>query len=190
MGRPAGKLEAKHYKALQLLESDELSIKEVARVCNMKPQYLYDLTSGREKAGQIGKLFKAEMDKIHQRNGEKIKPLLHQNKRMLLSKTAEWLRDNKDKKVDDKHLRKLCMLMNSMAKMSPTVSIETGDINILTTEERLVEFRRLKEIARANIAERGGIPVLTEGSPGGVLDVTPTGSGFSEDSESSEVPAS
>lgn len=191
MGRAPGKLEDKHWKALQLLSEGTLSLKEVAEQSGFNYDHLRALINGNsEKSGYVGELFSAEMRKIDAKLAGKIKSLLKQNKVLALNMINDVLCDFKRlKSLGLDEIKVLTSINNSLAKETPNVEIGNLSYNYtkgLTAEELVHEFNRLKAIANG-ASNRGAVSKAFEGRPG-ILSVSDDeGSGAEGKSEDPDV---
>jgi len=156
MARPAAVLQAKHWKALQLIEEGDLSIKEIAAACGISSEILYDLHEGNSKdQGTLALLFESEMGKINKRISKKIRHLVKDNKQLALRKVNEYLRDLQKTKADASMMKEVTKIINSLSKSTPTVDMEVSIHRGLTSEELTNEFKRLGALARFALSGRG-----------------------------------
>ena len=177
MARPAASLQAKHWKALELFEESILSFKEIARVCKIPLDDIYDLFEGNPaKIGNIAHLFKSEADKITARNAIKIRQLSKDNKKLALYMMNDRLKELRGKKLlKKKESLEITRILNTLAKSTP--SVEIGSFSVtkgMSKEELREEFRRLSALARFALdggrlssIKAGGSGSLPESSPGG-----------------------
>jgi hypothetical protein len=152
------KLQPKHFKALQLFEDGLLSLKEIAAACQIELTNFYKMVEGdTATVGDIATLFKAELDKITIRSGEKIKVLVKDNKKIALEMMNARLRSLKNKpKLNEKEVTELNRHINALSKVTPRVEIGTFSYHQgLTAEDLASEFTRLSAIARAALDGRG-----------------------------------
>jgi hypothetical protein len=178
MASPAGKLQPKHYKALELWEEGLLSIKEIANAVGIPLATLYDLFEGNaQKAGNIAHLFLSELEKITVRSSSKVRKLVKDNKKLALWQVNDRLKELKDLKDPTPADRKeLISILNALNKATP--GVEIGSFHSLsvtrgmTPEELVYEFQRLKAIANNTFNPRGvretesGTEGRVPGSPG------------------------
>lgn len=143
-----GELEPKHFKALELIEENTLSIEEIAKSCKMSKNNLYDLIEGRETTGNTGVLFQVELEKVLKKIDRRIKTNSKKLRDTLHRKLEKWAFELPDK-LEDSHIRRAVELLNSVHKALP--HIEIGEIHYhkgLSQEDIVNEFKRLSAIAR------------------------------------------
>ena len=163
-------LNEKHLKALALLDKGGLSIKDIAKECGWKPDYLYELYEGdTSKAGSVASLFVAECRKIDKKLTTRIKNLSKSNKTLAHKLINRILTDIASKKKRTEHDDKLVgTLMNCISKDSP--SVEIGSVSYsytkgYTPEQLTHEFRRLQTLAGES-SNRGAVSSTSEGGEG------------------------
>lgn len=148
-------LQARHWKALELIEEGTLSYKEIADTIKMDRDSFYALCEGdQKKMGTTAALFKSELNKIKERNTAKIKHLVKDNKKVALYLMNDRLKELKAKKDSGKNLsgndiKEITRITNTVNKSTPNVEI--GEFSIqrgMTKEELRDEFRRLSALAR------------------------------------------
>jgi hypothetical protein len=162
-------LKPEHYKALELFEEGTLSIKEIAASCSIPLDSMYDLIEGdTSNLGDIAVLFKAEVDKITVRSGQKIRALVKDNKKLALLELNDYLRHLRGKKSKSKgwkmEIDRVIRLIASLSKTTP--SVEIGSFSYtqgLNAEDLIHEFNRLHSLARHALDGKG---VLGVDSPG------------------------
>lgn len=166
-GRPSNGLQPKHWKALQLIEEGNLSLKEIAGACGFSVGTMYDLYNGDLKAGQeLGELFKSELNKITLRNTEKVRHLVKDNKKLALFKMNEYLRKLQKKSPTKPMMLEITRVLNSLSKVTPNVEIGSFSIHKgFTAEELIHEFKRLGALARYALDGRR-IPGVGPGGTG------------------------
>lgn len=174
-------LKPKHWKALELIEEQVLTYKDIAMACGWSPDYLYDLLEGNEKkCGSIVHLFKAELNKITARNSLKIRELTKDNKRLALYMMNDRLKQLKSKKLSREASLEVVRIAAVLGKISPNVEI--GSLSItrnMTKEELANEFRRLTAIAKFALNPKGIQRFKQEGS-GGVFGTPGPGDSLQE----------
>ena len=153
-------LAPKYWKALELIEEGNLSLKEVAKSISMSQWTLYELMSGNvAKTGSVGELFYAELRKMHARNVSKVKHLHKDNQRLALIQLNERLRALHAIKNSTKaHSNEVCKILNSIGKAQPNVEITNNSwayTKGLTAEELIYEFQRLGALARSALDGKG-----------------------------------
>ena len=172
----AASLSPKHFKALELIEEGQLSLKEIAKAIGLSYDHLKDLYQGDiARCGQTGELFKSEVNKITARNSARVKHLVKDNMKLALLKMNERLRELQAKKADPEMIKELTSILNSVSKSTPNVEIGSFSITKgLTAEEMIHEFKRLGSIARFSLVGKG-VSGAKQGRPG-ILPV-PAGDG-------------
>ena len=174
-------LKPKHWKALELIEEQILTYKDIAIACGWKPQYLYDLLEGNEqKCGSIVHLFKAELDKVTARNTLKIRELTKDNKRIALYLINDRLKDLKQKKNSKEKSYEVAKIAAVLGKMSPNVEI--GSLSItknMTKQELENEFKRLTALAKFALNPKG-IQRFKQKGPGSVPGTSGSGDSIQE----------
>jgi hypothetical protein len=171
-------LKPEHFKALELFEEGTLSIKEIALSCNIPLDTMYDLIEGdMSNLGEIATLFKAEVDKITIRSGQKIRALVKDNKKLALLEMNDYLRHLRSKKKKSKgwklEVDRVVRLITSLSKTTPAVEIGTFSYTQgLNAEDLIHEFNRLHSLARHALdgkgvlgLEQGGTRELPEVAP-------------------------
>jgi len=163
-------LNAKHLKALALIEAGEMSLKDMAVQCGWKPDYLYDLYEGdTAKAGEVASFFKAEVKTIHKKRDSKIKELLKSNTaaaHALISKQLKLLNNKVKLSLDEKKL--IATYMNAIAKATPNVQIDNLSYSYTkgyTPEQMIYEFKRLQTLAGSS-SNRRAVRESEEGGSG------------------------
>jgi hypothetical protein len=181
-------LNAKHWKALELIEEGALSLKEIAKACGLSYDYLYDLYQcDTTKTGTLGELFKSELDKITVRNSAKIRILVKDNKKLALAKMNDYLRLCQKEKPTPELAREMATLLNSLSK---TAGVEINQLNVykgLNVEDLRNEFKRLSAIAR-HALDGEGVSRVGEGGSGSVLDTFRGGDSLPEESQDPILP--
>jgi hypothetical protein len=160
-------LNDKHWKALELIEAGQVSLKEISRMCGWSQDYMYELYEGKEKCGKIGELFQTELRKIETKNVSRIKTLTKENKRLALQLMNEYLRSKISKgSVSDEESKLISTVFNALAKATPNVEIGSMQWNYtkgLTAEELVHEFNKLRSIAEG-ASKRGAVSAAGSGS--------------------------
>ena len=159
-------LDAKHWKALELLEEGTLSVKEIAQSIGWSAITIYELMSGNTtKTGSVGDLFYSELKKIHNRNVSNVKHLAKDTQKLGLIKLNERLRELKSLKPDLEITEEICRILNALGKMGPSVEISNTSFSFthgMTSEELIHEFKRLGTLARSTL-DGGGVSSPAEG---------------------------
>jgi len=148
-------LKPKHYKAIELFEEGMLSIKEIAKVCEIPLESMYAMFEGDpHKVGEIAHLFKSEIDKVTQRSAAKIRTLTKDNKKLTLLMLNDRLkelrrREEEHKGLTERESSELVKILNSLGKMTPSVEVGSFSISKGLSEKEIVdEFKRLSALAR------------------------------------------
>lgn len=184
MGRKSAGLQPKHWKALELLSEGSLSIKEVAKACDISVDAMYDLYEGNtQKMGEIAAIFHSELEKITLKNTEKIRHLTKDSKAKALKMINERLAYLKSNgKLDAEGSREVTRIMNTLAKSSPTVEFnqQVSIYKSHTPEELVYEFRRLSAIAR-HALDGGGVQGTGTSGTGELPDADGLGGPLAKD---------
>ena len=160
MARHPGKLTDKHWKALELIETGQHSLKRIAEMLGWHPQTLYDLYEGNmKKKGNVAALFHSELKKIEKKNVKKIQMLVRENKSLALELINEILREIKMKKNASFEERKLvATMMNCLSKSSPSIEINNSlsytNLRGMSSDELVYEFKRLKALAEGAMSRK------------------------------------
>lgn len=156
-------LQPKHYKALEMIEENMLSLSEIAKACNLSYSYLKRLSEGEATTGQMGQLFHSEMNKLGKRMDQRTKKRLKSAKDILFKKLEKWARELPPAKLKDAQVRRMLDAINSLAKSTP--QLEFNQFNQIYSgmnqEDILNEFKKLKSLSRATL---DGIGVPGSGS--------------------------
>lgn len=141
-------LSPKHFKALELLEEQILTYKEIAIACGWSPSYFYGLMEGSEqKCGALAFLFKAELASISQRSSAKIKEVTKDNKQIALRLMNDRLKQLKKSKMNKEKSYEVAKLTAVLAKSTPNVEMSLTYFKGLTKEELENEFRKFATLA-------------------------------------------
>ena len=151
------KLQPKHWQALKLIEEQNLTIKDIALQCGIGLDIMYDLYEGNsEKLGTLAHIFKAELQKIAHRQSKKISELLKDSKILALYKINEYLKEKKSLKANKPLVHECTRILNSLAKSTPSVQIDSFSYTQgLTAEDLVNEFTRLGAIAKNALVREG-----------------------------------
>lgn len=175
MARPAGELQPKHWKALELFEEGVLSIRDIGKACQIDERSIYELFEGdAQRQGQVAHLFKSELDKITARTSAKIKTLSKNNQfnaHILLDERLKELKKNKV--LTKEESLEVVKIMGVLNKATP--SVEIGSMSFtkgLTAEELRGEFTRLTALAEQAV-KSGGIRSLGAGGSGSIPELAP-----------------
>lgn len=163
-----GKLTPKHWKALTLLEEGTLTYTEIAAACGFKRDDFQQLCDGDCRDGETAVLFKAELDKIAQRDWDKVKTLVKDNKKLAMFKLNEWLRTCQKKKPDHIMIGQINKTLLAMGKATPALEIGSFTYNEgMSPEDLVYEFKRLTSLARSALNTRG-VPGSGQQGPEGL----------------------
>jgi hypothetical protein len=143
-------LPAKYLKALQLIQSENYSYKEIAKMSGIQEDVFYDLVEGNsEKYGEAGQRFSSELDKHYKKVDKDIREMTKKNK-----KTCQYLIDDylskakRRKKVDQSLISTLTSITKALAQSTPHTEIGTlAFTQGLNIEDIYAEFKRLNAIA-------------------------------------------
>jgi hypothetical protein len=140
-----------YIKALSLLSSTELTMREIAAQVGLNYDSLCDVYIGKNPKDQTTILFQAELKKIDTLIKDKVKRLTTENRLIVLEEINELLRQmRRDGDRDD---RVLVSVLNALAKTTAGVEInaqiQNNTFNTMTTEELIHEYRRLTAITTA-----------------------------------------
>lgn len=180
-------LPSKYVRALELIESGNLTDKEISKACAIPMAELTDLISGRvERYGVNGDLFAAEMKQIQDRTAERVRFLAKDCTKLALQKVSEHLRIIQRDDMSDNNLKKLIAVINALGKTMPKIDI--GQLNVqnnvfagLTPFELQNEYRRLTNVARS-LSQRKRLQLSAQGGTGEVLDAVESGDNLQEES--------
>jgi hypothetical protein len=182
---PMAELKPNHWKALELFEEGTLSLKEIAKACNIGLDSFYDLVEGDTKSvGDIAILFKNEIDKITRRSAAKIQTLLKDNKKLALEKINDYLRTLKasKRKPTVKTAYTVTKILAGLGKATPSVTIGSFSYTKgLQAEDLIHEFKRLSSIARRTL-DTGTIPKSPKGKSGRIPRFASEGDQVQEES--------
>ena len=190
-------LKPKHWKALELLEEGDLSIKEIAQASGFGVVYLRELIEGHSKAGDLGQLFQSELRKITNRKNSTIKRVTKDAQQVAAELLLSELQKLKKKgNLTDTEQRRLVDINNSLTKAKPTVEIGTVSYSRgLQKEDLIHEFNRLTSIARSTLkrgrvsgARKRGQGLLPASSgPGDIIQEEPEAPLLRTESETGSV---
>ena len=187
MGRPPAKLSDKHWKALQLIEAGELTLKQIADASGISRQSLYDLYEGdSSKEGEIATLFQVEIRRIERDLVKKIQKLTKSNKKHaheLIQQALVQIKERKVLRAEDMKL--IATLNNSIAKSTPNVEIGSLTYNYtkgLSAEDLVNEFTRLRTITEG-ASQRGAVQKTKPGRSGILYTSSSRGDNAEEEQE-------
>jgi hypothetical protein len=149
-------LKAHHMKALTLLRENAMSVKEIAKACNISTDHLYGLMEGAPDQGNAGVLFCQEYKKImkecDKRTRKNVKTLVDR----LVEDLIEW-----NESLPAAHLLELPQVKIKKEILSELVKVgagvEIGEMHFhsgLTGGELVDEFKRLRSLVE--LAAKGG----------------------------------
>lgn len=184
-------LKAKHRAALELLKSNTLTIKEVAKQTGIAYGYLQDMMAGDAKAGNVGLEFHEEYSKIEKEIDKRIK---RQTKEGLDLSTKiiheELLKLEKKQHKSHDDLKIIKDLQMALSKSRP--SVEIGHLSYtkgLNAEDLINEFKRLRGIAEAAL-DRRTVQRIVEGRAGEISLAPGPGDTPKEGEQDSPLPPS
>ena len=178
-------LNAKHRKALALIEKGGLSLDSIAKKLGWKSNYIYHLHSGdTAHAGSVASLFQAECRKIDKKISSHIKNLCRTNKSLAHELIHKILKDIELKKrpsLDEKKL--VGTLMNCLAKS--THNVEIGNLSYsytkgFTAEQLVNEFSRLQTLAGSS-SNRRAVSGSSKGRTRALPESTESGGSVEEE---------
>jgi len=169
-GRPQRTtLDDKHWKALQLIEEGDYTLKDIAGICKIPEETLYELKAGNiAKQGQVAALFQSESEKITAKLVKKAQDLSKTNMALahvLITRILKTLEKKKNQSKDDKKL--VCKLMMCIAASQPKVSIGSLSYSVtkgMNPQELVHEFTRLATIANG-ASQRSAVQTPLAGRP-------------------------
>jgi hypothetical protein len=147
-GARTKELSPKHYKALELIAENTMSLKEIAKASGIPEDNLYDLCEGNPSTGNTGVLFQIELDKVLKQLDKKTRISSKKLRNTLHRKLEKWAFEL-PAQLEDSHVRRAVELLNSVHKAIP--QIEIGEVHYhkgMDQEDIVNEFKRLSAIAR------------------------------------------
>ena len=170
------RLNNKHLRALELIESGACTPKEISKAVGISEQTLSDLVSGRaDKLGVVADLFSGEIKRIQIRNTEMVRFLAKDCTKLALQKMNDHLRALNNDDLSDTNLQKLIAVVTALSKQTPRIEIgqvnqQNNIFNELTPTEMHHEYRRLTNLAQNLISLRRRVSRPSEGATGEVLE--------------------
>jgi hypothetical protein len=187
--KKTAKLKDKHWKALQLIESCEMTLKQISKEVGISYDVMCDLNEGNsDKLGSVATLFHAEVELITKKLVKKARDLSKSNMALSQDLIQRILNDIKSKKtlqLEDKKL--VGTLTNCIARSQPSVSIGSLTYNYtkgLSAEELIHEYTRLRTIA-SGASQRGAVQTALAGGSRVLPSPDERGSELQEESEGS-----
>ena len=184
---PTAKLNEKHIKALDLFRSGK-DLKETAAAVGLSVQHLKDLREGDNKAGAVGKLFKAEIDKIRKDLDRRIDENLKGNKDLAMKLMKRVLLEFSARPVLAEEEQKLvATYTNALGKLTPVGPKNVGisyNFTNFSSQELLYEYERLRGLAEGTSNTRTVWKAETSG-PGTLSGLDGEGDTSSEEPEDS-----
>jgi hypothetical protein len=143
-------LPEKYSKALNLIKEGNLSYREIAKVCKINEDNLYELCEGNyTEAPQIQEKFTNALNEINKQRDKEIRDLLKKCKKKTLRLIDSYLSNfNQVTPKQDKLMSTLTAVANALAKSTPNVEI--GSVSYtqgLSAEDIIHEFNRLTAAA-------------------------------------------
>jgi len=150
-------LSAKHFKALDLIAENRLSVGEIAKAVNISESYLRRLMDGKADAGNMGQLFHTEVNKVYRDIDQRNKTRVRKCKDLLFKRLEGWARTLPTAKLKDPEVRRVLEAINTLSKATPQMEINsfTQVYNSMTQEDLLNEFKKLKTLAQLAIDGTG-----------------------------------
>jgi len=162
------KLKKWHWKAIEMLRTNKLSVSDIATSVGKSADHLYDLMAGSGKSGTCGPLFQAEYHKVTKVIEERTQKKVAEAVEKCVSKLTSWINAQRD--CDDmskmKH-KQMVDTLKVLAQSGPSVNIETFSWTMLKGDDLINEFKRIASVARQS-ALRRGVQGAAEGGAGQV----------------------
>jgi hypothetical protein len=147
-----------HWKALELIEENLLTYKQIAETLGWTPAYLYDLIEGNEqKTSGLVHLFQAELAKISQRWQTQEKKLNRSNRFRAQLLLNDRLKTIQRGKLTKEQAMEVAKIMGVLAKSTPNVEMSLTYYKGLTKEELENEFKKFAAMATRQV-KSGTIP--------------------------------
>jgi AraC-like DNA-binding protein len=166
-------LNKKHLKALDLLQTTDLPVQEVAKQAGLNRQHLFDLIAGSEKAGPVAQEFNAMYSKVIEDMDKRIALKSKTLKENLIGVLGKWVDVNCTRANLSKDKRKTVVdAVRALTQGQPTYNI--GSLSYskgLSGEDIVNEFRRLSALAQSALDGRRVSGVGEAGS--GLLPASP-----------------
>jgi len=177
-------LSAKHFKALDLIAENRLSVGEIAKAVNISESYLRRLMDGKADAGTMGQLFHAEVNKVYKDIDQRNKSRVRKCKDLLFKRLEQWARSLPPSKLKDPEIRRVLEAINTLSKATPQMEINafTQVYNSMTQEDLLNEFKKLKTLAQLAI-DGTGISGVGAGTSGEISKLIGKGGAVPKKSE-------
>ena len=177
-------LQPKHFKALEMIEENMLSLSEIAKACKLSYSYLKRLVEGEATTGQMGQLFNAEVNKVGKRIDQRSKKRLKSTKDILFKKLEKWARELPPSKLKDAQVRRMLDAINALAKSTPQMEVNqfTQIYTSMTQEDMLNEFKKLKSLSQATL-DGTGVPGSGSGKSGEISRFIESGGITQEEQE-------
>jgi len=184
-------LSAKHFKALDLIEENSISLTEIAAACGIDISYLRKLIDGKADSGNMGQLFHAEVNKVYRNIDQRNRKRVRKCKDLLLKRLETWARKLPVSKLKDAEVRRVLDAINTINKSTPQVEINshTQVYNAMTQEDLLNEFKKLKTLARLAI-DGTGVSGVGTGTSSEISKLIRQGGAVQKESEDSVLPTS
>jgi hypothetical protein len=183
-------LSEKHWKALELIEGQKMTIKEIAETVGFSATTLYDLYEGSGRSGGTGVLFHAEVEKITKKHAAKAKELLESNKTLAMRMLNDVLtRKLSSGYQSDEDAKLITTINNSLSKSTPNVSVTNTSFSYtkgLSAEDLVHEFEKLRSLTEGASVRRS-VQAVRSGAAR-VLSIAPESrSGTDQEPEDPDV---
>jgi len=149
-------LKAHHHKALALLRENAMSVKEVAKACNISADHLYGLMEGAPAQGDAGVLFCQEYKKIMKECDKRTRANVKSLVDKIVEDLLEW-----NESLPAGPLLELSQVKAKKEILAELVKVgagvEIGELHFhsgLTGGELVDEFKRLRSLVE--LAAKGG----------------------------------
>ncbi len=184
-------LKPNHIKALNLFRENAMSVKEVAKACNISPNYIYDLIEGTPSSGNVGVLFPKEYKKIQTVCSKRTISNIKSLKDRIIEDLMIW-NDAVSKDPKKLALKYIYAKNKILAELNKaTAGVEIGEFHYhtgLSGEDLANEFKRVRSLVEL-AAHGSAVPGFGKGRPG-VLPLSPEGEASgTETQKASAVPS-
>lgn len=181
------KLTEKHFKALELLKTGELSLPKVGKLVGFSETYMKDLSKGK---GNIGQLFQAELKKGSKELEEKTQLMIVKTRAVLIKKLSEWANNINTDDIDSRFKQKMVVdAIKVLTTTSPMVNIESNSwYTNLQGSDLVNEFKRIKALAKGT-AVRERVSETPEGGTGEVPVSPEAGDSDGKGLQDTQVPS-
>ena len=137
----------KHKKALQLIQDNQLNLKQIARQSGLSHSYLRRLSIGSPDTGNIGQTFQAELKKIRSVIEERTTQKVAILKEIIINKLTKWAEETNLPKTFNKVKHKQHVDTYKAINFAPSVSTSFTWQRGMTMKELEYEFNKLASLA-------------------------------------------